>query len=152
FQKQFTTEDTKETQTARNRLRSILIWWSIAGLLGGLAVLLRPDSGLFVAAIGVTLVLTTIWSAVAIPIYRKRHPFRAARKERQPETEPKRPRPRDLVGTLPAHSKKVFRSLAAGAAFSLAFILALAPWTIRNARVFHLFQPLAPAHGEMPGE
>ncbi|HXI23389.1 MAG TPA: hypothetical protein VNG71_05895, partial [Pyrinomonadaceae bacterium] len=26
------------------------------------------------------------------------------------------------------------------------------PWTIRNWRVFHVFQPLAPAHGEMPGE
>jgi hypothetical protein len=26
------------------------------------------------------------------------------------------------------------------------------PWTIRNERVFHLFQPLAPAHGEMPDE
>lgn len=36
--------------------------------------------------------------------------------------------------------------------FSLAFVLPLAPWTIRNARVFHLFQPLSPAHAEMPGE
>src|SRR5262249_31157302 len=40
----------------------------------------------------------------------------------------------------------------AGALFSLAFTIVLVPWTIRNARVFHLFQPLAPAHGEMPGE
>jgi len=28
----------------------------------------------------------------------------------------------------------------------------LVPWTIRNQRVFHFFQPLSPAHGEMPGE
>jgi len=28
----------------------------------------------------------------------------------------------------------------------------LTPWTIRNRRVFHVFQPLAPAHAEMPGE
>jgi hypothetical protein len=28
----------------------------------------------------------------------------------------------------------------------------LLPWTIRNWRLFHLFQPLAPAHAEMPGE
>jgi hypothetical protein len=35
---------------------------------------------------------------------------------------------------------------------SLAFCLVLVPWTIRNYRVFHLFQPLSPAHGEMPGE
>ena len=38
------------------------------------------------------------------------------------------------------------------AVFSLAFCLVLVPWTIRNRRVFHLFQPLAPAHAEMPGE
>jgi hypothetical protein len=35
---------------------------------------------------------------------------------------------------------------------SFVFILVLAPWTIRNWRVFHLFQPLAPQHAEMPGE
>jgi hypothetical protein len=34
----------------------------------------------------------------------------------------------------------------------LAFCLVLVPWTIRNSRVFHVFQPLAPAHAEMPGE
>jgi len=36
--------------------------------------------------------------------------------------------------------------------FSLAFCLVLVPWTIRNRRVFGVFQPLSPAHGEMPGE
>jgi hypothetical protein len=36
--------------------------------------------------------------------------------------------------------------------FSLAFCFVLIPWTIRNYRVFHLFQPLSPTHGEMPGE
>jgi hypothetical protein len=39
-----------------------------------------------------------------------------------------------------------------GAVFSLAFCLVLVPWAIRNYRVFHLFQPLSPAHAEMPGE
>ena len=34
----------------------------------------------------------------------------------------------------------------------MSFCLVLVPWTIRNRRVFHLFQPLAPAHAEMPGE
>ena len=28
----------------------------------------------------------------------------------------------------------------------------LVPWTIRNWRLFHVFQPLSPAHAEMPGE
>src|SRR5262249_17745872 len=53
-------------------------------------------------------------------------------------------------GTTFAH--QFFKVIVAGSVFSLAFILVLAPWTIRNLRVFHLFQPLAPVHGEMPGE
>src|SRR5213075_1845931 len=30
--------------------------------------------------------------------------------------------------------------------------LALAPWTIRNWRTLHVFQPLAPPNANMPGE
>src|ERR1044071_1841745 len=85
-----------------------LIWWVVTGLIAGLAVLFRPDSGLFAAAIGLTLMLSNL------------RRFREA--------------------TLYA------------AIFSLAFCLVLAPWTIRNWRLFHVFQPLAPAHAEMPGE
>src|SRR5262249_47644319 len=39
-----------------------------------------------------------------------------------------------------------------GIVFSVAFILPLVPWTIRNEAVFGLFQPLSPQHAEMPGE
>jgi len=39
-----------------------------------------------------------------------------------------------------------------GAVFSIVFLLVLTPWTLRNWRVFGVFQPLSPAHGEMPGE
>ena len=85
-----------------------LVWWSVTGLIAAIAVLFRPDSGLFAAAIGLTLVLSSL------------RRFREA--------------------TLHA------------AIFSLAFCLVLVPWTIRNRRVFHVFQPLAPAHAEMPGE
>ena len=42
--------------------------------------------------------------------------------------------------------------LLCGVLFSIAFAFVLTPWTIRNWRVFHLFQPLSPAHAEMPGE
>ena len=83
-------------------------WWIVTGLIAGLAVLFRPDSGLFAAAIGLTLVLSSL------------RRFREA--------------------TLYA------------AIFSMAFCLVLVPWAIRNRRVFHVFQPLAPAHAEMPGE
>jgi 4-amino-4-deoxy-L-arabinose transferase-like glycosyltransferase len=92
---------------ATTRKRAVT-WWIATGLIASLAVLFRPDSGLFAAAIGLTLMLSSL-----------RH-FREA--------------------TLYA------------AIFSIAFCLVLAPWTIRNWRLFHVFQPLAPAHAEMPGE
>src|ERR1700754_4552815 len=90
--------------------RKIVLWWVISGLIAGLAVLFRPDSGLFAAAIGGTLVL---WA-----FFRRR-------------------------------LKSFFVSAVL---FSVAFCVVLVPWTIRNYRVFHLFQPLSPTHGEMPGE
>lgn len=100
--------------TARKKT---LLWWAATGLLAGLAVLFRPDSGLFAAAIGVTLMLSALASTRAGPFFTR---MRAA--------------------TL------------AAAIFSIAFCVVLVPWTIRNRRVFHVFQPLSPAHGEMPDE
>lgn len=126
FRRGSTTEDSGGDKTESRRT---LLWWMVAGLCGGLAVLFRPDSGLFAFAVGLTLLITApFWSAVA-----------SAGKLKSVEHK------------RPAHSK-ISRTLAAGSIFSLAFILFLVPWTIRNARVFHLFQPLSPSHGEMPGE
>jgi 4-amino-4-deoxy-L-arabinose transferase-like glycosyltransferase len=88
--------------------RRAIVWWVVSGVIAGLAVFFRPDSGLFAAAIGFTL-LISMWSRLRQAI--------------------------------------VFASV-----FSLAFCLVLVPWTIRNRRLFHVFQPLAPAHAEMPGE
>ncbi len=100
------------------------LWlWSAAGLLGGLGVFFRPDSGLFVAAVGLTLVVTGLFAG-------------ASNFESETRTWPRR---------LP-------RVMAQGAVLSAAFVLVLVPWTVRNWRAFHLFQPLAPTHGEMPGE
>ena len=141
FRNTRTTEDTEESKEHRSFKRSFL-WWLTAGLLGGLAVLFRPDSGLFVAAVGITLT-APIWSAVANAA---RHRF-GSPVETSGDGNPKRRR----RFALPAHSK-LSRTLSAGTLFSLAFVMVLVPWTIRNARVFHLFQPLAPSHGEMPGE
>jgi 4-amino-4-deoxy-L-arabinose transferase-like glycosyltransferase len=90
--------------------KKAFMWWVATGLIAGLAVLFRPDSGLFAAAIGATLMLSAL----------VRRSLRTA--------------------TLSA------------ALFSIAFCIVLVPWTIRNRRVFHVFQPLAPAHAEMPGE
>jgi len=97
--------------------RNSILWWVASGLIAGLTVLFRPDSGLFAAAVGLTLVLSLLWQRRAQPL-----------------------------------RMRVKQLFVFGAVFSVAFWLVLAPWTIRNYRVFHLFQPLAPAHGEMPGE
>lgn len=86
------------------------VWWILAGLIGGIAVLFRPDSGLFVAAVGGTLVLSLLWK------------------------------------------RRLKQFLLSAVVLSVAFCLVLVPWTIRNRRVFGVFQPLAPAHCEMPGE
>src|ERR1043165_1345963 len=96
--------------------KKALGWWVATGLLAGLAVLFRPDSGLFAAAIGGTLMLTA------------------------------------LVTRSTGFFTRMRAATLSAAIFSIAFCLVLVPWTIRNRRVFHIFQPLSPAHGEMPDE
>src|SRR5204863_1675271 len=106
------------------------------------------------AAIGLTLVAPTIWRAMASAA---RHRFRQSHKARQSQIDPQlrnaaTPAGQPPWGPQPLPARSITRTFAAGAVFSLAFVLVLVPWTIRNARVFHVFQPLSPAHGEMPGE
>src|SRR5256714_2265938 len=112
--------------------------WSISGLLLGICVLFRPDVGLVAASVGITLVVVRIWSAV-------RH-----RSEPTDEISPSDSKRRGR-SALPARSK-FLRTIFAGAVFSFAFVIVLAPWTIRNWRTFHVFQPLAPTNANMPGE
>ncbi|HEV7684440.1 MAG TPA: glycosyltransferase family 39 protein [Pyrinomonadaceae bacterium] len=104
--------------------RKTLWLWVATGLIAGVAVLFRPDSGLFALALGLTLVVATLTRTTEVKLENKRDEllFRTA------------------------------RTSYLGAVFSLAFCLVLVPWAVRNYRVFHFFQPLAPAHAEMPGE
>src|ERR1044072_9437476 len=44
------------------------------------------------------------------------------------------------------------QTILVGATLSVAFALVLMPWTIRNWRTLRVFQPLAPANANMPGE
>jgi 4-amino-4-deoxy-L-arabinose transferase-like glycosyltransferase len=96
-----------------------LLLWTITGIVSGLAVLFRPDSGLFAAAIGVTILI-----------------FAIAKRSGEREK---------LL-------RRILRIVPSAGVFAAAFCVVLIPWAIRNRRVFHVFQPLAPAHGEMPGE
>lgn len=104
--------------------RKTLGLWVATGLIAGVAVLFRPDSGLFALALGLTLVVATLARASDVKLSKRREEI--------------------LYRTA--------RTSYLGAVFSLAFCLVLVPWAIRNYRVFHLFQPLSPAHAEMPGE
>ncbi len=107
-------------------------FWALAGLAAGTAVLFRPDSGLFAAAVGITIVVTAL------------SPSSMDVSAHSPDNQSQ-----NQVQSL---LRRLSRAVYPAAVFSLAFCLVLVPWTIRNRRVFHLFQPLSPAHGEMPGE
>lgn len=102
---------------------SLGVLWASAGVAGGFMTLVRPESGLYVAAAGGLLVATRFGDC---PQW---HNFRA-------------------VGDSPQ-----FRLLLRqGLALSLGFVAVLAPWTARNALLFDTFEPLNPRSLSMPGE
>lgn len=106
-------------------------WLVLAGLTGGLATLFRPDSGLFVAAVGFTVVLVGLYRAIV-----------RRRIAERPMNDVLSGSPRQILG----------RTILSGAMLTIGFAVALTPWTIRNARVFGVFQPIAPSQANMPGE
>ena len=109
-----------------DKRRRQLVWWLVAGLLGGLATLVRPDSGLFVAAIGTTMVAIKARRLVA------------GRSNDSP-TENKR-------------ATRLAPIMIAGIALTIGFCAALTPWAIRNYKVFGIFQPIAPTRANGPNE
>jgi hypothetical protein len=96
--------------------------WALTGVLGGLMTMVRPESGLYMAAVGLALVFGD-------------SPRRSGNGD-----SPRSPRWqwRKLVWS--------------GMALSAGFLVVLAPWTIRNATLFRTFQPLNPRTLSMPGE
>jgi len=109
------------TYALKSPRRSIAaFWWISTGLIGGLCVTFRPDAGLFLGGIGLTLVFVYLSGGAG---------------ER-------------ASGFLP----RLVQAFLGGALMSIAFAAVLLPWAARNERLFHVFQPLAPAHAEMPGE
>ncbi len=108
-------------------------WFALAGLTGGLATLVRPDSGLFVAAVGFTVVLAGL-----VRLYRAMIRLGTER----PMSDALSGSPRQILG----------QTILSGAVLTLGFAVALTPWAIRNARVFGVFQPISPSQANMPGE
>lgn len=106
-------------------------WWALSGLSGGLATLFRPDSGLFIAAVGVTLVLVGLFQAISrwrSGVNRTNDKFTGD--------------PRQIL----------VWTFVCGMTLTVGVAAALAPWTIRNARVLGVFQPIAPQYANMPDE
>ena len=97
----------------------------LTGIIAGIAVLFRPDSGLFAAALGSTL-----------------GGFDAIQAGREVGENDAR-----VTNTA---RRLAYRVIARRGFIPLAFCLVLIPWTIRNERVFHLFQPLAPPMQKCP--
>lgn len=92
-------------------------WWAAAGVVSGMAVMIRPDSGLFALGIGLTIAASVFWMHLEL-----------------------------------GFGRRVLYAVLQGTIFSVCFAGVLLPWTIRNEMVFGVFQPLAPAHAEAPGE
>ncbi len=102
--------------------------WLAAGLLGGVATMFRPDSALFLGGVGVMLLIAGLLQTFA----------RLRRSSEEPGREGARP----ILAT----------TLVSLLALTIGFASVLAPWTIRNARVFGVFQPVAPPYANMPNE
>ncbi len=102
--------------------------WLAAGLLGGVATMFRPDCALFLGGAGVMLLIAGLLQTFARP---RRSSEQAARAGARP-----------IIAT----------TLVSSLAMSVGFASVLAPWTIRNARVFGVFQPVAPPYANMPNE
>jgi len=94
----------------RLRTGGWLRWWLLCGLATAAGVVLRPDGGILLAALGVYLFLWMI-----------------------------------LVGD----GKRI---LAAGMVVAAIGLAPLVPWTLRNQRALHVFQPLAPRFANNPNE
>jgi hypothetical protein len=106
--------------------------WALTGVLGGMMTMVRPESGLYVAAAGLALVIGDSPQMRSVL-----------------GDSPQRPG----SGDSPLSPRWQWRKLVwSGLALSAGFLVVLAPWTIRNAVLFRTFQPLNPRTLSMPGE
>ena len=114
------------TLASKSQTRRLAWWlWTAAGMLGALAVMFRPDCGFLVAGAGMALMFEGLG--------------RYLRLTRE--------------GAGPAKRRVVLLAATKRAIIlSLSFAAVLAPWTLRNARVFGVFQPVAPLYANNPDE
>jgi dolichyl-phosphate-mannose-protein mannosyltransferase len=126
--------------------------WGLTGVLGGAMSLVRPESGLYVAAVGVALMVgdspqtsSGLGDSPQTASGAGDCPQTASGAGDCPQTSPR-------VGDCPQDTSPWARTFKDGTALTLGFLVTLAPWTIRNAIEFRTFQPLNPRSLSMPGE
>ncbi len=105
--------------------------WAAAGAAIAGCILLRPDGGIVLAAV---LLYMAVRFAGLLPRVRKRYA----------DTEIETRQPRGIVG--------FGNTLIAGIIVTVFALGPLVPWTIRNARTLHHFQPLAPRYANETDE
>jgi hypothetical protein len=96
-------------------------FWAASGAAIGACILLRPDGGILLAAVGLYVAVATVRSAFV---------FRAS-------------------GAVQAPLLKL---LTAGIVLAVCALAPLVPWTARNFRTLHHFQPLAPRYANESDE
>jgi hypothetical protein len=112
--------------------------WFGCGLAVGGAILLRPDGGIVLAAIGGYLLILLLRCCLSTV-----NTIAATRNAASPQAaklEARSPKPVSRRGGEAA------AILRAGLLLALGAVIPLIPWTIRNLHTLHRFQPLAPRY------
>lgn len=115
------------------------IWFGCGLAIGG-AILLRPDGGILLAAIGGYLLILLFRCYVPTVNTIAVTGNAASPKAANPKPEARSPKPPLRLGT---ESRVILR---AGLLLALGAVIPLIPWTIRNLHTLHRFQPLAPRY------
>lgn len=122
--------------------------WLVAGALA-YAVLLRPEQGLLAAAV----VPGMMWMAIrATPSQKRAMGVVPGGGLRLNDATPQNPDVGHPDRAATEIRKTLLKAVAPVLVVAICVVLPLVPWAIRNERVFHVFQPLAPRFANDPGE
>lgn len=136
-------------------------FWLISGLWISAAIYMRPESGLILVPFGAALVYLLLR-----PAFTTAYPVIAKSSRSVIVSEGAAQGANDTTDLGTQHNEKWSgapkvtrgipltrrRIILAGTLLLFAALLPLLPWTIRNWRTFHVFQPLASRAAEDPGE
>lgn len=110
--------------------RKEIAWWVISGLCAGVATMFRPDSVIFIGAVGFALLVLAIFRVIKNRTHRTNRSY----------------------SSYTSYEPTPIRIVVSALALLIGFVVVLTPWTVRNERVLGIFQPIAPRYANMPGE